>query len=78
MNEEEEEAIMEKLQIRMLPHTCETCGWMQPNLVPPLKGQKFCKYPGKIWLEGTCCGPWKLEPDPTKRSVGGKFVDTGF
>ena len=50
---------------------------MIANAEKPLKGQKFCKYPGKIWLDRNSCGPWKLEPDPSKRSIGGKFVDGG-
>lgn len=74
MNEQEKEALLVELMVRTLPHTCETCGWMQPKPLPPLQGQKFCVSPEKITVEGSSCLQWKLEPDPSKRSVGGKFV----
>ncbi len=78
MDEKEREEILVELQKRTLPHTCETCWWMQPRDKPPLKGQKFCKYPGAIKTEGSSCIQWKLEEDPSRRSVGGRFVDGGF
>ena len=64
-----------KVVEQILPHNCTTCGWMQPNQVPPLKGQKFCKYPGRLEVKGSSCLMWKLEEDVTRRSVGGNWVE---
>ena len=45
-------------------HVCQMCGWFRPN---KSGGNRYCKYPGKLNVEGSLCLCWLMEPNQNKR-----------
>ena len=56
--------ILEAQILQKTPHVCFTCKFFKAKKPGD---NRYCKYEGKIKVEGEVCQCWELEPDPKKR-----------